>query len=58
MVFADKHFDSNGLLFFDQFDLDGFLGDKFTVNGKIQPFFRVARRKYRFRFLNAGPSRF
>ena len=58
MIFADKRFDASGQLFFDQFDLDGFIGDKFTVNGKIQPYFKVARRKYRLRLLNAGPSRF
>ena len=34
------------------------LGDKVVVNGKIEPVLRVARRKYRFRLLNAGPSRF
>jgi len=58
LLFADKRFDANGQLFFDQFDLNGFIGDKFTVNGKIQPFFKVARRKYRLRLLNAGPARF
>src|SRR5262249_54751377 len=31
---------------------------KFTVNGKIQPFFRVHPCRYRFRWLNGGPSRF
>src|SRR5262249_22164949 len=35
----------------------GILGDKFTVNGKIQPWKRVAQRKYRFRMHNVGPSR-
>ena len=58
LMFNDKVFDSNGQLFFDTFNLDGILGDKFTVNGKIQPFFEVARRKYRFRLVNGGPSRF
>lgn len=57
MIFADKRFDAKGQLFFDQFDVNGFIGDKFTVNGKIQPFYRVARRKYRLRLLNAGPAR-
>jgi FtsP/CotA-like multicopper oxidase with cupredoxin domain len=58
MVFADKVFDpTTGELFFDLFNLDGILGDKYTVNGKIQPFLEVQRRKYRFRFLNGGPSR-
>lgn len=58
LAFADKAFKRNGELFFNPFEFDGFLGDKFTVNGKIQPFFRVARRKYRFRFLNASTTRY
>ncbi len=58
LMFADKALDANGQLYFDVFNTDGILGDKYTVNGKIQPYFRVARRKYRFRLLNAGPSRF
>jgi FtsP/CotA-like multicopper oxidase with cupredoxin domain len=57
LVLHDRSFDPDGRGFFDLFDLDGILGDTFTVNGKIQPFLRVARRKYRFRALNAGPSR-
>jgi FtsP/CotA-like multicopper oxidase with cupredoxin domain len=35
----------------------GHLGDKYLVNGKIQPFFNVNKRRYRFRLLNKGPSR-
>ncbi len=31
-------------------------GDKFIVNVKIQPKLTVRRRKYRFRFLNTGPT--
>jgi FtsP/CotA-like multicopper oxidase with cupredoxin domain len=31
-------------------------GDKFIVNGKIQPYMTVRRRKYRFRILNTGPT--
>ena len=59
LAFADKVYDpSNGRLFFDLFSLDGILGDKFLVNGKIQPFFQVQPRRYRFRLLNTGPSRF
>src|SRR2546425_5779837 len=58
MMFADKCFDPRtGLLFFDLFNLDGILGDKFTVNGKIQPVLHVSPRRYRFRWLDAGPSR-
>ena len=58
LMFADKVFDADGQVFFDFFNFDGILGDKFIVNGAIQPFFKVARRKYRFRLLNTGPSRF
>jgi FtsP/CotA-like multicopper oxidase with cupredoxin domain len=59
MLFADKVFDpQDGKLFFDTFNLDGILGDTFLVNGKVQPFFKVQPRRYRFRWLNAGPSRF
>lgn len=35
----------------------GMIGDRFTVNRTIQPYFQVERRKYRFRVLNGGPSR-
>lgn len=31
-------------------------GDKWIVNGKIQPKMTVRRRKYRFRILNTGPT--
>ena len=62
MMFADKVFDPEstpaGLLHFDLFSLDGVLGDKFLVNGKIQPFFKVKPRRYRLRWVNTGPSRF
>ena len=43
---------------FDTFNLDGILGDKFMVNGVIQPVLHVSPRRYRFRWLNTGPSRF
>jgi spore coat protein A len=35
----------------------GVIGDKMMVNGVIQPFFPVARRKWRFRLLNASNAR-
>ena len=58
MIVADRVFDdSSGALAFDLFNLDGILGDKFLVNGKIQPFFQVHPRRYRLRFTNGGPSR-
>lgn len=56
---ADRFFDpTTGLLAFDTFNTDGLLGDQFLVNGKIQPFFEVQKRRYRFRVLDFGPSRF
>jgi len=58
LMLADRVFDpGTGQMFFDLFNLDGILGDKFLVNGKIQPFFNVEPRRYRFRLLNSGPSR-
>jgi FtsP/CotA-like multicopper oxidase with cupredoxin domain len=58
LVFADKVFDARGQLVYDFFNLDGILGDKYTVNGKIQPYLDVRPRRYRFRLLDGGPSRF
>ena len=59
LAFADKVYDPlSGLLAFDLFTLDGILGDTFLVNGAIQPFLQVKPRRYRFRLLNTGPSRF
>lgn len=57
LVFTDRRFNQEGLLIFDPMDMDGYVGDKFLVNGTVQPFFEVERRKYRFRLLDGGPSR-
>jgi FtsP/CotA-like multicopper oxidase with cupredoxin domain len=58
LMLSDKAWDSNGQLFMDIFQLDGFLGDVMTVNACYKPFFQVEARKYRFRILNASVSRF
>lgn len=58
LLFTDKILDASGQMFWDPFNLDGFLGDMQTVNFKIKPYLEVKRRKYRFRLLDAGPSRF
>src|SRR5580704_5523516 len=59
LAFSDKVYDpESGQLVFDLFNLDGILGDKFLVNGVIQPFLNVEPRRYRFRLLDTGPSRF
>jgi FtsP/CotA-like multicopper oxidase with cupredoxin domain len=57
LMFNDKVFGPDGNLVYDFFSLDGLLGDKFSVNGKLQPYMNVERRKYRLRLLNGGPSR-
>jgi len=57
MVVQDKTFDASGALVFDPFNQDGFLGDTFVVNGVVQPFHHVKRRKYRMRFLNGSNAR-
>src|SRR5437879_12207940 len=48
MMLTDKVFDSNGQLFFDLFTLDVILGDKFLVNGNIQPLLHVHPSRFRF----------
>ncbi|WP_139557004.1 multicopper oxidase family protein [Methylotetracoccus oryzae] len=58
LLFQDKRFDLSGTHYFDAMDPEGTFGDKITVNGKIEPVLRVARRRYRLRLLNAGPTRF
>ena len=58
MLLQDKRFDSGGNLFFDQFNNEGFLGNHFLINGKVQPYFRVEARKYRFRLLNGSMARY
>jgi FtsP/CotA-like multicopper oxidase with cupredoxin domain len=58
LVFQDLQFDSGGYLAYDQFATKGILGSKFAVNGKLQPYMEVERRKYRFRMLDASLARF
>ncbi len=54
--FTDKIFCSDGQMYATAPDAVP-AGDKFCVNGAIQPYFNVTTRKYRFRFLNSGPAR-
>ena len=58
LVFNDRSFDNQGNQQYDVFNTQGILGDYYTVNNAISPYFEVKRRKYRFRLLNSGPSRF
>ncbi|MEQ1882452.1 MAG: multicopper oxidase domain-containing protein [Burkholderiales bacterium] len=58
LMFQDLRIDPNTYqVVFDQLSPEGVVGDKIPVNGIIEPFMKVARRKYRLRLLNGGPSR-
>ena len=58
IIFQDKRFDASGMQIYDQMNPEGILGDQVVVNGKIKPYLKVARRRYRFRLLDGGPTRF
>jgi manganese oxidase len=58
LIISDGATDRDGQYFFDIFTTDGFLGDLPLVNFAYAPFFDVLPRKYRFRLLAAGMSRF
>jgi len=58
LILHDVLFDPDGKAYFDIYNVRGFLGDRYTVNRIIQPYFQVEARKYRFRIVNGGPSRF
>lgn len=54
----DRRLNADGTLAFDPLDHNGALGDLLLANGETQPFMKVQRRKYRFRFLNGSNARF
>ncbi len=59
ILLADKLLDpTTGLICFDTFNFKGLIGDVQLANGVVQPFFNVNQRRYRFRVLDGGPSRF
>jgi FtsP/CotA-like multicopper oxidase with cupredoxin domain len=59
IMLTDKLLDlSTGKICFDTFNFKGLLGDVQLANGKIKPFLSVNKRRYRFRVLNGGPSRY
>ncbi len=57
LVLGDYILNRDGSLYFDQMEDAGQVGNLFCVNGKVQPFLNVARRKYRFRILCAAQAR-
>ena len=56
LVLQDRRFRRNGSLKFRD-NHENVLGPVYLVNGRPQPFMKVANRKYRFRILNASNSR-
>ena len=58
IVMADKAWDDQGQLWFNPFNLKGFVGDVMTVNWLYKPYMDVRARKYRFRLLNGSVSRY
>jgi FtsP/CotA-like multicopper oxidase with cupredoxin domain len=62
LVLQDLRFrvDEDGVAqaIFENWNTDGMIGDQVTVNRRISPYLQVEPRKYRFRILNGGPSRF
>ena len=58
LLIAEKAWGSDGQLFFNVFNTDGFLGDQMTVNWLYKPTFDVRARRYRFRLLNGSVSRY
>ena len=57
LTVADAMFTADGGLLFDDHDETGMFGDVILVNGRPWPVLQVARRKYRFRILNASVTR-
>ncbi len=58
LLVADKAWDREGQLWFNIFNLDGFLGDHMLTNWLYHPYFEVRARRYRFRILNGAVSRY
>ncbi len=57
LIITDYMFTRTGQILFDNHDGSGMYGDVILVNDKPWPAMKVARRKYRFRVLNASISR-
>src|SRR3954454_15491808 len=57
LIIRDAAWNTHGQLYFDIFNTDGFVGDVMLVNESYAPYFEVLPRKYRFRILSAGMSR-
>lgn len=58
LLVADKAWDRQGQLWFNIFNLDGFLGDQVLTNWLWHPYFDVRARRYRLRILNGSIARY
>ncbi|MFT6733960.1 MAG: FtsP/CotA-like multicopper oxidase with cupredoxin domain [Polaribacter sp.] len=58
LMLSEKAFDEDGQLWFNPFNIKGFIGDVMTVNFLYKPYLDVRARRYRFRMLNASVSRY
>ncbi|MDP4299864.1 multicopper oxidase domain-containing protein [Leptothrix discophora] len=58
LVISDKAWDRQGQLWFNVFNKNGFLGDRLLTNFVYHPYLDVRNRRYRFRILNGGVSRY
>ncbi len=58
LLLAEKAWDTEGQLWFNPFNVRGFVGDVMTVNWLYKPYMEVRARKYRFRLLNGSVSRY
>ena len=58
LTIADKAWDEDGQLFFNIFNVDGFMGDQLLTNWLWKPYLDVRSRRYRFRILNGSVSRY
>jgi manganese oxidase len=57
LLIADKAWDREGQLWFNIFNLNGFIGDEVLTNWLWKPYLDVRARRYRFRILNGSVSR-
>jgi bilirubin oxidase len=57
LILTSQYFNPNGALSNESNATTSIYGDTVLVNGRIQPYFAVEPRKYRFRLLNAACSR-
>ena len=59
LCIQDRIFSTDGTLSYpaDAVSDNGLMGNVIVVNGKAQPYFQVAARKYRFRILNGSNAR-